>query len=125
VCFQGKLFEFSLEEWQKNDEIPVNRYTKWFDYDKMKNGIVLRTRQPGDYLANASGAHKKLKDYLIDCKVPREERDKLILLADGSHVIWVVGMRISEEYKITEQTGRILKVQCTEQGGMDDGETSY
>jgi tRNA(Ile)-lysidine synthase len=125
VYFLGNLFEFSLEEWQKNDEIPVNRYTKWFDYDKIKDGIVLRTREPGDYLANADGAHKKLKDYLIDCKVPREERDKCILLADGSHIIWVVGMRISEEYKITEQTRRILKVRRVVQGGTDDGETSY
>jgi tRNA(Ile)-lysidine synthase len=125
VYFHGEMFEFSMEAWHKNDEIPANRYTKWFDYDKIKNGIVLRTRQPGDYLANASGAHKKLKDYLIDCKVPREERDQCILLADGNHIIWVVGMRISEEYKITEQTRRILKVHRREQGGTDDGETSY
>ncbi|MDO4262186.1 MAG: tRNA lysidine(34) synthetase TilS [Eubacteriales bacterium] len=110
-AFLGERFFFSVEEREKNEEIPVNRYTKWFDYDKIIQGIVLRTRRPGDYLSNARGAHKKLKDYLIDCKVPREERDRLILLADGSHVIWVVGMRISEEYKVTERTRRVLKVQ--------------
>jgi len=54
---------------------------------------------------------KKLKDYLIDSKVPREKRDGLILLADGNQVVWIVGMRISEDYKVTEQTKTILKVQ--------------
>lgn len=113
--FLGQTFSFCLEEWEKNKEIPVNRYTKWFDYDKIKQGMVLRTRQPGDYLEIGGSSHKKLKDYLIDCKVPREERDNRILLADGSHVIWVVGMRISEAYKVTERTRRVLKVQKTGQ----------
>ncbi len=123
--FLGRNFSFSLEEPDKSGEIPVNRCTKWFDYDKIKNKLVLRTRRPGDYLANARGSHKKLKDYLIDCKIPREERDRLILLADGSHILWVAGMRISADYKVTDQTRRILKVHMTERGGTEDGETSH
>jgi len=121
----GESFRFALENREKDEEIPVNRYTKWFDYDKIKHNVALRTRQPGDYLELAGGAHKKLKNYLIDCKVPREERDRCILLADGRHILWVVGMRISEEYKVTEQTRRILKVQKLGDGGTKDGKTSY
>ena len=66
-----------------------------------------------EYYALKDGVytHKKLKDYLIDSKVPREKRDGLILLADGNQVVWIVGMRISEDYKVTEQTKTILKVQ--------------
>lgn len=116
--YMGERFRFSLESWEKKEEIPVNCYTKWFDYDKMEKGVVLRSRLPGDYLETAKGAHKKLKDYLIDCKIPKEERDGLVLLADGSHIIWVVGMRISEHYKVTEQTKRVLKVQRIEDGGI-------
>lgn len=122
--YMGSTFRITLENRNKNEEIPVNRYTKWFDYDKIKHNIVLRTRQPGDYLELSGGARKKLKDYMIDCKVPREERDQRILLADGSHIIWIVGMRISEEYKVTEQTTWVLKVQKTEDGGTRHGKTS-
>lgn len=122
--YMGETFRFALENREKNEEIPVNRYTKWFDYDKIKNSMVLRTRQPGDYLTLTGGVRKKLKNYLIDCKVPREERDRCILLADGSHIIWVTGMRISEEYKVTEQTRLVLKVQKIEYGGTEDGKTS-
>ena len=123
--YRGDVFRFTLENREKKEKIPVNCYTKWFDYDKIKQGAVLRTRRPGDYLEVADGAHKKLKDYLIDCKVPREDRDSLTLLADGSHIIWTVGMRISERYKVTEQTKRVLKVQWMNDGGTKDGETSY
>lgn len=123
--YMGMYFSMDVENYEKIGEIPVNRYTKWFDYDKIKNSIVLRTRRPGDYLVLSGGIHKKLKDYFINCKVPREERDSRILLADGSHVIWVTGMRISEGYKVTEQTKRILKVQMRKNGGTGDGETPY
>ncbi len=77
--------------------------------------MLLRHRADGDYLEVAKGAHKKLKDYLIDSKIPRDERDDLILLTDGHSVIWIVGMRISEAYKITEETKNVLKVQIMEE----------
>lgn len=123
--FQGTRYEVTVENRDKNQEIPVNCYTKWFDYDKIRQEVVLRTRRPGDYLSTGPGAHKKLKDYLIDNKVPRESRDGLTVLADGNHILWVVGMRISEEYKITEQTKIVLKIQQIRDGGIKDGETSY
>ncbi len=100
------------EKWQ---EIPQNTCMKWFDYDKIENGIHLRNRKNGDFFqVNAAGGTKKLKDYFIDKKIPREKREKLALLADGSHIIWILGDRISEQYKITETTKNILKVKITE-----------
>ena len=50
---------------------------------------------------NASHGRKKLKDYLIDEKVPRAMRDSIPLIAQGSHVLWVIGMRISERAKVS------------------------
>ena len=100
---------------EKNQEVPTNQYTKWFDYDKIKKCPVIRTRQTGDYLTMADGRggmiHKSLKSYLVDQKIPKTERDRLPVLAEGEHVLWVVGYRISEYYKVTENTKRILKVQ--------------
>ena len=107
------LFVEKSEE--KCQEIPQNTCMKWFDYDKIENGICMRTRKNGDYFqVNAAGGTKKLKDYFIDRKVPRSERDEQVLLADGSHIIWILGDRISENYKITEATQNILKVKVTE-----------
>jgi tRNA(Ile)-lysidine synthase len=97
---------------RKTKNIPQKTYTKWLDYDKISTCAVFRHRQAGDYLIiNRAKQHKSLKEYLIDEKVPKEKRDDLYVLADGSHVIWVPGHRISEEYKVSEQTTTILEIQ--------------
>lgn len=104
-----------LEE-NKHQIIPEKSYTKWLNYDKINDKLVLRTRKPGDFLVvNRNGGRKKLKDYLIDCKIPREERDQILLLCAGSEVLWVIGYRISEAYKVLNDTESVLKIQI--QGG--------
>ncbi len=108
VVVSSRLLEGPLEF----HEIPKKKYTKWFDYDKIKNTLLLRNRYPGDYFVmDASGRRQKLKKYLINEKVPKERRDSVLLLAEGSHIIWAIGYRISEVYKVTEDTQRILEVQ--------------
>ena len=104
---------------QKDQEIPKNQYTKWFDYDKIKGTLSVRTRRTGDYLILPSGGSKTIARYMIDEKIPKEKREQILLLAEGSHVLWVVGFRISEYYKIEEHTENILQVPCD--GGKDYG----
>lgn len=89
--------------------IPENKYTKWIDYDKIRHSIVIRTRRPGDYLTiNAINQKKTLKTYLIDRKIPQAERERLFLVADADHVVWLIGERISSYYKVSEHTRRVL-----------------
>ena len=103
-----KIFCFS----GKTGEIEKKTYTKWFDYDKIKCGLQIRTRKTGDYLTvDESGHTKKLKEYLINEKIPREKRDEILLVTEGAHVLWAVGGRISAGYKVSEHTKRILEVQ--------------
>ena len=107
----GKVMEFTIFPSQKDENIPEKTYTKWFDYDKILHCLVLRNRKTGDFLTiNELMSKKKVKDYLIQEKVPRDERDDLLLLTDGSHILWVLGLRISEYYKVTNETKRILQV---------------
>ena len=111
----GKYMEFTVFSADKLERIEQKTYTKWFDYDKITNCLMVRNRQTGDYLTiNAKGARKTIKEYFIEEKVPRTERDSRILLADGQHILWVVGMRISEAYKVTEHTKNILQVTVLE-----------
>ncbi len=97
-------------------DIPQNQYTKWFDYDKIIGCLTLRNRKGGDYFTMRSGEalqHKKVKDYMIAEKIPRICRGEIPLLAEGEHVLWLVGYRISEYYKVDENTKRILQVRFT------------
>ena len=94
--------------------ISKNTYTKCFDYDKIKDSFQIRTRREGDYLIIDEKMHKKrLKEYFINEKIPAEHRDTMLLLAEESKVIWVIGGRISVDVKISNQTTRVLKVQIT------------
>lgn len=95
--------------WKKY--IKEKRYTKCFDYDIIKSGLKARTREPGDYIViDSAGNTQKLKYYFINEKVPREIRDTVPLLAEGQLIHWVVGYRVSEIGKVTEDTKRVLEV---------------
>ena len=94
------------------EKIEEKKYTKCFDCDKIKDGLVLRTRRSGDYLkVTAKGGKKKLKDYMIDAKIPREERDSILLLADGPEIWWVVGYRVGESGRVRRDTKEVLQIQ--------------
>jgi len=107
------------------EDFPINQYTKWLDYDKIEKSLVLRTRRKGDYFTiqgkDGKMLHKSLKDYMITEKIPRNERDELLLLAEDSHVIWLIGYRISEYYKISRNTKHILQVQLKRTGCRSNG----
>lgn len=130
LVFGERLFLFQLldgeEIMKKNRNIPQNKYTKWFDCDRIKESPVLRTRRQGDYFtirgADGNTCHKSLKEYMINEKIPGQERKKLPLLASGSHVLWLPGYRISEAFKINEYTKHILQVQLRE-GAPGSAET--
>ena len=113
------LLQMHIFPCENGDEFPKNQYTKWFDYDKIKGTLSVRTRRTGDYLILPSGGSKTIARYMIDEKIPKEKREQILLLAEGSHVLWVVGFRISEYYKIEEHTENILQVTCD--GGKDYG----
>lgn len=48
---------------------------------------------------------------MIDIKIPCEIREHIPLIADGSEIMWVVGYRMSEAYKITDKTKTVLQIQ--------------
>ena len=103
-----------------NVTFPEKIYTKWFDYDIIKNTVKIRHRIAGDSIViNRYGGRKKLKQYFTDQKVPQEDRDKIWIAADGDEVLWIVGYRQSQKYQITEKTMKILEIQYY--GGEENG----
>lgn len=103
--------EFRTFSHEKSQIIPQKTYTKWFDYDRITKTLFLRPRQAGDYLTvNQQMGRKSLQDYFVDQKIPKENRNSLYVLAMDHHVLWVPGLRISEFFKITEHTERVLQV---------------
>ena len=82
----------------------------------------------GDFLTIADGKgnmiHKSLKKYMVTEKIPQQLRDRIPVLAAGNHILWLVGRRISEYFKVDGNTKRILQVKlcrgCEERGTEDE-----
>ncbi|MBO5460210.1 MAG: tRNA lysidine(34) synthetase TilS [Ruminococcus sp.] len=95
--------------------IPQKNYTKWFEYDIIESSLCVRTKKAGDRIEIKKGQSKKLKSWFINEKIPAEERGRVLLLADGEQIMWIIGHRMSAGYQITDQTQQILQVEITEE----------
>lgn len=90
-------------------------YTKYFDFDKIKGDIIIRTRKDGDkFTPFGMKGSKKLKDFFMDEKIPKDERDKIPLICFGNDIAWVAGYRISDNYKVDKYTKSILEIKVNE-----------
>lgn len=105
--------------------VPEKKYTKWLAYDTISHELCLRSRRAGDYLiADRAGGRKKLSDYMTDRKIPGKIRDRIVVAAQGSHILWVVGGRICEGAKLAPGQ-RYVKIALKgreEKEGTNEGE---
>jgi tRNA(Ile)-lysidine synthase len=110
--FLEGTFKFQVYELKHGlRHIPNLMYTKYFDYDRIKNNLHIRFRRPGDMIQiDIKGSKKKIKDYFIDEKIPKDERGFIPLLASENNILWVVGHRIGEQFRITKDTKMVLEV---------------
>ena len=116
----GKIL---CEEVTDLTNIVENDCIKIIDYDRIETGVQLRCRKPGDFFTFGKDQKRKsLSRYFIDEKIPRQLREEIPLVADGSHIVWIVGRRISEYYKIKESTKRYLKLAFKREGDDSNGE---
>ena len=81
------------------------------DADKICGSLVVRNRRPGDCISLKEGT-KKLQDFFVDRKIPREARDAIPLICDENTVIWIVGQAVNESYRVTPRTHRILEIRA-------------
>ena len=109
------VVEMRIFSYEKDQNVPTGNYTKWFDYDKIRETATLRYRKSGDYFFCTKTARKKLQDYMVDEKIPLAMRDRIPLIADGDHIMWIIGYRISEYYKVTDETRQILEITMKEE----------
>ncbi|MGD0230305.1 MAG: tRNA lysidine(34) synthetase TilS [Syntrophorhabdales bacterium] len=77
--------------------------------------LLVRTFRPGDrFTPLGMDRPVKLKDFFISRKIPRDARRTIPLVCSDSAIIWVVGIRISDDYKVTPETKRIMRVRASQ-----------
>ena len=81
------------------------------DEDKLKYPLCLRRWREGDYFVPfGMNGRKKVSDFLIDHKVSLVEKSRQFVLVSGEDIVWLVGRRIDDRYRITDKTEKILKI---------------
>jgi len=99
-------------------------WTAFLDADTLRYPLEVRAWRPGDRLVPLGmRGHRKVKDLLIDRKVPLRERAQALLLLSGGRPLWLCGLRIDDRFKVTEETRRVLEVRIEPLGGVrgEDG----
>ena len=83
----------------------------YFDADKLRLPLTLRHWKKGDtFVPFGMKGKKRLSDFFIDEKVNRFEKNKLWLLLSGTTILWIVGLRSSEKFRVQPKTKKVLKI---------------
>ena len=89
---------------------PEERNIAFFDAARVSD-LTLRTFREGDrFTPLGMRGSVKVKDYFISRRIPADRRRQIPLLLTKGEIIWIVGERISDDYKVTAHTTRVLRV---------------
>ncbi|MFW5915974.1 MAG: tRNA lysidine(34) synthetase TilS [Bacteroidota bacterium] len=81
------------------------------DYDKLQFPLIIRKWQQGDYFKPFGFNHfKKLSDFFVDRKYSLLDKERVWILASGEKIIWIIGDRLDDRFKIEPDTRRILEI---------------
>lgn len=91
--------------------INTDRNIANLDLEKIKFPLTIRTRKMGDKIKPLGmKGYKKISDILIDKKLSLSQKDKVEVIVSGVEIIWIAGLQINEDYKVTPQTRKVYKI---------------
>lgn len=94
------------------DKLYDGKSSAIFDFDRLLLPVEIRSRKSGDsFYPSGFGKRKKLQDFFVDSKIPRDKRDAIPILTSGGNIMWVVGHRTDERFKVKEDTKKFLIVE--------------
>lgn len=86
------------------------------DLAKLQFPLTIRSWQPGDFFYPLGmQKRKKLSDFLIDCKVPVLTKEKVMVLVSGHDIVWVIGYRIDDRFKVTGATAQVYEIRIVDE----------
>ena len=100
--FYGREYRFE-ESYEMTKGVTI-------DGDSVPGGAVVREWESGDRFRKVNGREKLLSDFLNERKFPKEEKERILVLADGKNVLAVLGKEVADAVKITDKTTKKLKI---------------
>ncbi len=91
-----------------------DKNTVFLDLDSIQFPLKIRGRETGDiFYPVGFGRKKKLQDFFVDEKIPREKRAVVPLVLSGKDIMWIAGYRADDRFKVTEDTKNIVRLVMT------------
>lgn len=108
-CLEARLLEDPPEN-LLSDVKTINPDEAWLDYDRLDLPLAVRGQEEGECFQplGMDGHSQSLQDFFVNLKIPAHLRSVWPLVVSGPSIVWVVGLRPSEQCKITGDTRRIL-----------------
>ncbi|MBM4348368.1 MAG: tRNA lysidine(34) synthetase TilS [Deltaproteobacteria bacterium] len=108
----GKEIVVEERDWDKSQPMDESSNVAFLDYERLNLPLKMRNFRPGDrFQPLGTKGTQKLKEFFIDHKIPKFERPNIPLLISGERIVWVVGHRIDERFKVTSNTKKVLRVE--------------
>ena len=106
-------FGINIEKLDANDfKIRKERNFACLDNDKLQFPLLIRKWQQGDYFQPLGmTGFKKISDFFIDEKIPLHQKENIWLLCSGEKIVWIMGHRIDNRFKVTGKTKNILQIE--------------
>lgn len=108
-------FDLTIERLDNDDfKIIKDSNVACLDFDKLEFPLLIRKWRQGDYFQPLGmTGFKKLSDFFIDEKMPLHEKENTWLLCSGQKIVWIMGHRIDNRFKITPETTTVLQLRIT------------
>ena len=102
-------FEYTDIDTIKNFGVP--EHIAQVDADRLQFPLTLRRWREGDwFIPFGMAGRKKVSDFLIDAKVSMPEKERQFVLLSGDEIVWLVGRRIDDRYRLTPDTENVLRI---------------
>ena len=106
---RAELVELDTDGWQRA-LLNSDPYQAWLDAGRLELPLLLRGRQTGDLFEplGMNGQRVKLKDWMINQKLPQRARAGWPLVCSGAEIVWIPGFQLAHFARITPDTRQIL-----------------
>ncbi len=101
-----------VETFQHESDDPLSEI---IDLDLLEGPIEISPRREGDrFWPLGAGGNKKLKEFFRECRLPQHLRDQVPILRNKNKILWVVGQRLADPFKVTDKTTNYLKINAVD-----------
>ncbi|HEY1055713.1 MAG TPA: tRNA lysidine(34) synthetase TilS [Emticicia sp.] len=107
-----RISQTTVKDWQAYLNAERNSNILWVDAAKIKYPLSIRPWQAGDwFIPLGMKGKKKVSDFLVDKKVPLHLKKTSFLLCSDDDIVWIIGLRTDERFKVTEGSREVLKIE--------------